>query len=314
MATTYQYRFKGDDLENLYRIEGRLTAASPIHIGTGEYYQDEIKMEEWRKKKAKGEATEEDQPPKIDKIERDVHGLPLIPGSALRGVVRHYLLGIFRSFQNGKIAKDPDYERSPFKEMDQNGQIKYMQEEASLLEQLMGTPFCESKIEFWDADLLQKADGNRYKAKGWDQDRQSYVVQSVAINPITGAAERNKLYSFDVAPAGLQFRMNIVGRNLSARELGMLLFGLGGFNSLIYPLTIGAMAGRGFGRMEFKLEAIYRLTSSNNELLNWIKLASSAESAGYHSLDSLKLNNDMANTLINTFKSEFNFNLEEKKL
>jgi len=311
MATTYQYRFKGDDFESLYRLEGILTACSPIHIGAGETYQNEKKLQEWQKKKAKGEATEEDEPPQIDKIERDARGLPLIPGSALRGVVRHYLLGIFRSFQNGKIANDPDYEDNSFKSKDQKAQIKYMQEDASLLEQLFGTPFCESKIEFWDAELLHKADGNRYKAKGWDPDRQSYVVQSVAINPVTGAAERNKLYSFDVVPEGLPFRLNVVGRNLSPRELGMLLFGLEGFNSPIYPLTIGAMGGRGFGRMEFKLEAIYRLT--DQELPDWIKLTGSADGAGYRSLDGLKLADDMAKKLIATFKSEFNLSLEEKK-
>ncbi len=307
MAETYEYRFKGDDFENLYRIEGILTAKSPVHIGTGESRPD---LETWKAKKDKGEISEDEKPHEIGEIERDVKGLPILTGSALRGVVRHYLLSLFRSFNGGKIADAPDYENAEFKTMNQEKQKEYMKS-ASLLEQLFGTPFCESKIEFWDAPLVLKVEGSRYTSKGWDPDRQSYVVRSVAIDPVTGAAERNKLYSFDVIPSCMQFHLNVVGRNLSERELGMLLLGLEGFNSLIYPLTIGAMAGRGFGRMLFKLENIYCLKEEN--LPEWLALASSTDSAGYSLLSGLKLQKEEAEKSIKTFKSGFNVLFEEKK-
>lgn len=306
MSETYQFKFKGDDFENIYRIEATLIAESPIHIGTGDARQDK---ELWESMKQKEEAKKDEEPPKIDEIERDVHGLPLIPGSALRGVVRHYLLSIFRSFNGKCIAYDPDYETKEFKQMNQTAQIEYMKK-ASLLEQLFGTPFCESKIEFWDAPLKHKADGSKYRRKGWDPERQSYVVRSVAIDPVTGAAERNKLYSFDVVPQGLQFGFNVAGRNLSDRELGLLLFGLEGFNSPIYPLTIGAMAGRGFGRMSFKLEAIYSLF--RGQLSDWVKLASTKNGAGYISIEGLKLPDEKRDEFLSKFKSDFNLCLKER--
>ena len=300
MAETYQFRFKGDDFENLYRIEGTFTAKSPVHIGTGEVRLDQ---EIGKAQKDKGGIAKDEKPHEIDQIERDHRGLPILTGSALRGIVRHYLLSLFRYFNDGKIASDPDYEAPQFKSMNQTQQKEYMKS-ASLLEQLFGTPFCESKIEFWDAPLIRKAEGNRYKSKGWDSERQSYVVRSVSIDPVTGAAERNKLYSFDVIPPGLKFRLNAAGRNFSERELGMLLFGLEGFNSPIYPLTIGAMAGRGFGQMSFKLESIFRLVKE--DFPGWMDLASRTDSAGYSLLSGLKLPDAEAGELIRTFKSKFN--------
>lgn len=307
MEDTYQFRFKGDDFENLYRIEGTLTTKSPVHIGTGETRPD---LETWKTQRDKGEIAEDEKPHEIGEIERDYQGMPILPGSALRGVARHYLLSLFRSFNDGKIASDPDYEDPQFKSMNQAQQKEYMYS-ASLLEQLFGTPFCESKIEFWDAPLIRKAEGNRYATKGWDAERQTYMVRSVAIDPVTGAAERNKLYSFDVTPPGLEFRLNIVGRNLSEPELGMLLFGVEGFNSPIYPLTIGAMAGRGFGQMSFKLENIYRL--KKEDLSKWMDLAINTDSAGYILLSGLKLPDTEAGELIRIFKSKFNELLGEKK-
>lgn len=309
MIETYQYRFKGDNFENMYRLEGILTVLSPVHIGTGEARPD---LETWKKQKEKGEISEDEEPHEIGEIERDARGLPLITGSALRGVVRHYLLSLFRSFNGGAIARDPDYEGNEFKQMKQEQQKEYMKS-ASLLEQLFGAPFCESKIEFWDAPLLNKIEGNRFKTRGWDPARQSYVVRSVAIDPVTGAAEQNKLYSFDVVPPGLQFRLNVVGRNLSARELGMLLFGLEGFNSLIYPLTIGAMAGRGFGRMSFKLENLYRMGNTKDELSKWITLSADNQEAGYQLLSQFKVPDEEAKKFIQTFKSAFDLVLKEEK-
>lgn len=277
------FKFKGDAFENRYRIQGLLTATAPLHVGTGEDRPDDLPRKD---------QPDNEEPPRISEIARDFSGMPYLPGSSLRGVVRHYLLQIFGAFLAG-IARDPDFEngsfeiidqdqqrrRIKFKDLDQAGQVIYLQRYASLLEQLFGTPFSESKIDFWDAALQNRVQAAFPKSKGWDNARQSYVVRSVAIDPQTGVAEANKLYSFDVVPTGAAFDLNVVGQNLSDVELGFLLFGLDGFNSEIFPLTLGAMAGRGFGRMKFELKAIYRLTAS--ELPKWAKDATRTNHAGY---------------------------------
>ena len=286
-----EFTFKGDPFVNRYRLTGFLTAQAPFHIGTGERYQDPETLA----------AASDDEKRFIDNIARDHQGFPYLPGSSLRGVIRHYLLQIFSSI-DPQIATEPNYEGQAFRDMDQDSQINYMRKDANLLERTFGTPFCETKVEFWDASLCNRVSApEHFKEKGWDDKRQSYVVRSVAIDPETGAAEPNKLYSFDVAPPGAKFEVNIVGQNLSDTELGFFFFFLNGFNSEIFPVTLGAMSGRGFGRFQFKLEKIYALNRS--ELPMWTKLASQTDNAGFHLFGSLQP--AKIETLIPQFKSAF---------
>ncbi len=293
MEAENKYWFKGDTLENLYRIEATLTSISPLHIGTGQVRKDEmLKIDE----------TDEDTP-EIAEIERDYRCLPYLPGSALRGVVRHYLYSLFSSFDKN-IASEPEFDKeSKFREMNQDDQKEYIQTEASLLEQVFGTPFCESKVEFWDAPSTIQIDSPKFAEKGWNHDLQSYVFRSVAIDPLTGAAAANKLYSFDVAPVGQKYKLTIIGRNLSDEEMGFLLLGLEGFNSPIYPLSIGAMIGRGFGRMKFELDGLYRLNKDN--IKQWLSLASEKTDAGYQIMLGLGMKKEDQINLIKKFKTTF---------
>ncbi len=283
------------------RLEGTLTATSPTHIGTGET----------RPVDRKGKNGDKDAAPAstdISMIARDCSNKPHLPGSALRGVVRNYLLQIFRSLP-GNIAReeaDSYFEDVVAKaKADEKKQDDLYQDEynkASLLEKVFGTTLWAGKIEFWDASATSKIDGKCFKDKDWDQERQCYLVRSVAIDPVTGAAEAHKLYTFEVAPAGLSYNVNIVGQKLDEKELGMLLFALNGFNSGIYPLTIGAMSGRGFGQMSFTLDKLYVLDDSPEAVQAWAVLASEHDHAGYCGLPEKSA--DMQ-ALIDTFKQQF---------
>jgi CRISPR/Cas system CSM-associated protein Csm3 (group 7 of RAMP superfamily) len=327
-----EFVFKGEPFANRYRLTGILTAQSPIHIGTGErrvdlsqftsdthkelikrivngYYKEaEQLLQGLRSKEQKEKAAEEREDHYIDEIARDGKGLPYIPGSTLRGVVRNYLLQIFREYpdQGKEIAcdrsdKEIDKLQEELKKItSQEERLNWLKQQLSLLEQVFGTTLSESKIEFWDNPLRPGGEVHapELAGKGWETEQpQSYVVRSVAIDPITGAAEPNKLYAFDVVPKGAQFSVTITGQNLNAIELGFVLFGLDGFNSKIYPLTIGAMAGRGFGRMKFEVTEIACLNKDG--LQGWIEKAISTDhvQAGYESLP--VVNKD---TLIRKFK------------
>lgn len=298
--------FKGDTFVNRYRLEGELMAITPTHVGTGETTPRERPDSSKATKKSKESKQPETQ--EIAVITRDFHDRPYLPGSALRGNVRHYLLQVFRAFGR-RIATDPDFDSAAFRDFEESQQIDYMINSASLLEQLFGTPFSEGKIEFWDAPAVNKVNAPAYKERGWNQERQSYVVQSVSIDPETGAADPHKLYAFEVAPPGLCYQVNVVGQNLTDEELGFLLFGLYGFNSEIFPLTIGAMAGRGFGRMKFNLTNIYRVQDKDQELANWTKLASEKDHAGYNLLPKVTEPDDQ---LIKRFKDAFQKRMEGK--
>jgi len=287
--------FKGDSFENRIRIEGTLQAVSPTHIGTGETREEEREGKEGKKEKTE-----------VAMIALDANGYPYLPGSALKGVVRNYILQLLRGLYPN-IAWEHNYQLSRFKEMKQDAQIDFMRTEASMLEQVFGTPFAEGKVEFWDAPATNKATAPEppqlWKTKGWNEERQCYLVHSVAIDPTTGAAEKHKLYSFEVTPAGLEYQINIVGQNLSDEELGLLLFGLEGFNSNIVPLTIGAMSARGFGRMTLKPEKkIYRVTTE--QLPMWIESSLlQNESAGFAALQEISCSE--ADALIQSCKEKF---------
>ncbi len=279
---------------NRYRIECELVAQSPTHIGTGETRPVA------RQKKSDNAGDQECT--EITMIARDCTGLPYLPGSSLRGVVRNYLLQIFRHLNPEKIAHEENYEGKKFKEKSQDQIIDEMLPAATLLEKVFGTPFWAGKVEFWDAPASNRIriSSANFVDKEWDDERQCYLVRSVAIDPITGTAENHKLYTFEVAPAGIRYQVNIVGQNLEPEELGFLLFGLSGFNSEIYPLTIGAMSGRGFGHMTFEVKNIYALTQDG--LSDWVKAAATHDHAGYSALKCLE---EPLENIIKPFKESF---------
>ncbi|NTV47057.1 MAG: hypothetical protein HGB11_11170, partial [Chlorobiales bacterium] len=123
------------------RLEGTLTATSPTHIGTGETRPVD------REKKSTEENTTQESTD-ISMIARDCSNKPYLPGSALRGVVRNYLLQIFRNLQ-GNIARDEDYEKILAKaKADEKKQTDLYEEEynkASLLEKVFGTSIWAGK-------------------------------------------------------------------------------------------------------------------------------------------------------------------------
>ncbi|NTU50033.1 MAG: hypothetical protein HGA87_03940 [Desulfobulbaceae bacterium] len=283
--------FKGDSFENRIRMAGTLKADSPTHIGTGETRQENRKG-----KDGKTETTD------VAMIALDANGYPYLPGSAIKGVVRNYVLQLLHGAYP-RIAWEHDYQSSAFREKKQEEQIEFMKSKASMLEQLFGTPFAEGKVEFWDAPAANKVTAPvLWKTKGWNEVRQCYLVNSVAINPTTGAAEKHKLYSFEVTPAGLEYQVNIVGQNLSDEELGLLLFGLAGFNSSIVTLTIGAMSARGFGRMTFTAEKIYSITKE--QLPKWIEDSLlRSDSAGFAALP--PISGSEADAMIRSYKAKF---------
>ncbi len=276
---------------NRYRIEGELVAQSPTHVGTGETRPVD--------RKKKSDSAGEQESTDITMIARDCTGLPYLPGSSLRGVVRNYLLQVFRHL-NPVIAYEENYEEKRFRDKTQDQIVDEMLPVASLLEKVFGTPFWAGKVEFWDAPASNRISGARFVDKEWDDERQCYLVRSVAIDPITGTAESHKLYTFEVAPAGIRYNVNIVGQNLEPEELGFLLFGLSGFNSEIYPLTIGAMSGRGFGQMKFEVKKIYALTQEG--LSDWVKEASTHDHAGYSALKCLE---EPLENIIQPFRERF---------
>ncbi|RJQ59468.1 MAG: hypothetical protein C4530_09195 [Desulfobacteraceae bacterium] len=281
---------KGEGFLNRYRLEGILTTISPFHLGSGH---------ETARPNLVNEKTK--QPIKISAVASDYQGRPLLPGASLKGSLRSYLLNVFSSFQtvlpsvSALLADDRDFEQLIKKDRGlqrQSAQIDFVKSKASILERLFGTPFAEGKIEVWDGECITTSPHvhpsivNIGASPFWDATRLTYVTQSVAIDPTTHTAMDEKLYHYEVVPPGVAFRINIAGQNLSKEELGLLLFGLEAFNSEIWPLTVGAMSGRGFGRFHYEIRKIYNLCQDN--LADWVKNAAVHSHSGYFSLKELE--------------------------
>ncbi|MGB5101598.1 MAG: RAMP superfamily CRISPR-associated protein [Methanothrix sp.] len=277
-------QLKGDAFSNRYRITGTLTAVSPLHIGTGDDRPMEFRSEEEGKKIIEKAG----KVPRISTIITDHRGKPLIPGSTLRGVLRNWLLTVLEGIGT-QWAVERDY--SELLDLDQAKQIQQVKDTFSHLELLFGTPLNAGKVEVWDAMCitgdLQIAND---RLLGWDGTRLTYVDTSVAIDPARGIAKDKLLYKADVVPPGVTFELNIAAQNLSDEELGLVLLALDGFNSQIYPIQVGARGGRGYGRMDFKMGAIYRLECDG--VKKWIKETLQARTtdkapAGYFGLPKL---------------------------
>ena len=302
---------KGDDFANRYRITGKLKTLSPLHIGTGEE-SDAVfsKSERGEYMKTLGKV------PTVSTVMKDHRGKPLIPGSTLRGVMRHWLLNVLQGISN-QWADTRDYSNEALLDLSQQEQIAKARGEFSLLELLFGTPFNAGKIEVWDATCLTDDLDVSDHLLNWNSQSLTYVDTSVAINPATGTALEKLLYKTEIVPPGVVFELNIVGQNLSGEELGLVLLALQGFNSSIYPIRLGARSGRGYGRVRFMPGDVYCLDAS--KMRDWIKTcihefgdeqaAEEAVAAGYFALP--KLNETEQQQLIGTVKSKLIAGLEE---
>ena len=338
---------KGSTFKNRYRITGQLKTLSPLHIGTGEESetrmgkaaQDAPQEEKKPPKKAGGSSVasefaafmgitddEEKKPPKkkdvipkVSTVIKDAYGKPFIPGSSLRGVMRHWLLHVLRGI-SPRWAMDLDVttERTLL-DLGQEEQIDKIVDEFSLLQLMFGTSFNAGKIEVWDANCVTQSLDVANSPLKWDKQSLTYVDTSVAIDPNTGTALDRLLYQTEVVPQGVVFDLNIVGQNLSEEEVGLLLLALQGFNSAIYPIRIGARNGRGYGRVEFIPGDIYCL--DDGQMSNWIQEsiqglsfehgnqpgASLTGNAGYFGLPKMDLSRQQA--LIDAVKTKLSAGL-----
>jgi CRISPR/Cas system CSM-associated protein Csm3 (group 7 of RAMP superfamily) len=258
-------QLKGERFTNRYRITGKLTTLSPLHIGSGEestlvYSQNERESLQERLGKV----------PAVSTVLKDVRGKPIIPGSSLRGVLRHWLLDVLTDF-GPMWATERDYADPTLVDLTQAEQLSKVKTEFSWLELLFGTPFHEGKLEVWDAICLTESLPGPDPLLNWNKDSLTYVDTSVAIDPETGTALAHLLYKTEVVPPGVDFELNVVGQNLSTIEMGLILLALQGFNSAIYPIQIGARGGRGYGRVQFNPGPVYRLDQAN--VKQWLRAA-----------------------------------------
>ena len=293
-------RFKGGPFENRYKLTGILTLKSALHIGDGDMKKGDGRLPEPKP----GEDI-----PKYSSVMTDINGRAFIPGSTIKGNLRAWLEQIFTSFDLA-ATNDTGRENTLRSRWDDcvkrnNTSAIHATLRLRLTEYMFGSGINEGKMEFEDALMLQQPANidakNLAALPGYDDRRGTMMLKGVAIDPRSGTAAKNKLYNFEASPRGARFRVTVTGQNLSDAELGMTLFALEGFNSEIYPVTIGAMGGIGFGRAAFEVESLFCLNKENLKM--WLESAIENGHAGYTGLVPLSPENRKAH--IATFRNAF---------
>lgn len=205
---------------NRWRISGTLTTTSALHIGSGR------PTERAQIKDQHGRACE------INAVAADCHGAAYIPGSTLKGNLRGWLE------QNGA---DPTLAERVFGVMDTNNP-----------ERRWG-----GKAEFTDAFFARDTVSSRPALRWWDGARKTCVAPGVAIDPHTRTADDEKLFYHEFVPPGVEFNVEIGGRDLEDPEVDLLLAGLLAMDLPGGP-KLGAGTADGWGRMSWRLDSIER--------------------------------------------------------
>lgn len=250
-----------DKFVNRYVIEGELTAVTALHIGAAE---DVFKPNGCK-----------------NPFFRNGNGMPLIPGSSLKGAMRSFLEQ-YLSSESGRslfleeqmnYPKDICNEESPCAEPKQDGVLKKLLKERgkdsqkNLAEYLFGTgkervgklciicrlfgsPYSGAKFSVRDAGVIEETFQEKFE-----------IRSGVAIDRNLGTSIDGKKFETEVIPEGTKFSFrailengdemewNIIKQLLWAMELGLV--------------SIGGMKSRGLG--EIRLENVrYQNINTNN--------------------------------------------------
>ncbi|MCI5163949.1 MAG: hypothetical protein D3917_18420, partial [Candidatus Electrothrix sp. AX5] len=110
---------------------------------------------------------------------------------------------------------------------------------------------------------------------GFSQERHTFLRHSVSICPITGTAEKGKLFCYELVPKGSVFtvQFQVESRNttgseeLTEKELAQLLGLANQWNTEV--AAIGSGVTKGYGRVQWKTDRIEAL--SLEEELHWLE-------------------------------------------
>lgn len=205
-------------------IEGTLKLEAPLSIRTGEA------IERTPPKPGSGDETTV----QVSQVHRGGHGWPVIPGSSLKGVLRHWIVERLGDRHKGAIEQVFGHDPRP----------------------IAGDPDRKS-------GRGGKADLHDAVASARDDEPDAWrpllpLRSSTAIDRHTRTAERRKLFHAEQVAAGIVFKVTVTGDNLDEAEVALLLAAFSGFNEGAEDLaiTLGGSAGSGKGRATWCLDEV----------------------------------------------------------
>ncbi|MEM9943148.1 MAG: TIGR03986 family CRISPR-associated RAMP protein [Planctomycetota bacterium] len=198
-----------------WKILGKLTTLSPLHIGSGDtVHHPDLKNDD-KNVDVQSVVTLFDQV------------TPCIPGSAIKGVLR--------SWARKHCSQDESVTRIFGTENGEQGTAGWAE-------------FCTAVIEKVPDDAAY-----RQFVPYWQADRMTGILSHVCIDRKLGTASYNKLFYEEFIPEGVSFSAEIDATRLSDKEieflLGILEFGA---KHPTHPWQLGANTANGWGRMKWE--------------------------------------------------------------
>jgi len=203
-------------------------------------------------------------------------GIPLIPGSSLKGVVRSYVERVLRTMDelkklhNGQRlwACDPideklccvpkEVKENLLKEAREDDEkfTKMIWDRSCTACRLFGSKWFASRVAFQDAMLANRENLLRL----------TEVRDGVGIDRDLGTAKPRIKYDFETVPAGAEFNINIVVENAEEWEVAILLMALKAMETSQLPVGGKTTRGTGWGELvDMKIEYI-----SKDNLLDYL--------------------------------------------
>ncbi|MDT7924207.1 MAG: CRISPR-associated RAMP protein Csx7 [Chlorobiota bacterium] len=186
-------------------------------------------------------------------------GVPFIPGSSLKGVVRTYVERVLRTL-DGMNTQHPEQRLWACDPLDEKNRCVTADRKKELLAEageddarftgliwqhsctacrLFGSPWLASRVAFQDAMLANRESLLRL----------TEVRDGVGIDRDLGSAKAGIKYDFETVPAGAEFRITIVVENAEEWEAGLLLLALKAIEKGELPIGGKTTRGPGWGEL-----------------------------------------------------------------
>jgi len=194
-------------------------------------------------------------------IMRDANGLPYIPGTSLKGIVREACEELSMVLGHPCFSKVTDeFSLLLEKKKDLNSHAEY-----SLITRIFGSPFIPSAFMFHSA-YLHRLDS---ETAAFVKDTAVWNESHNSINPYTGTAKTDHLFTLEVAAGSLdlfkdyKFDFDIVPRKPGEDEklTSLLICGL------LFADRLGAGKTRGKGIIEMDIREPYQ----GRDKAEWVK-------------------------------------------
>ena len=210
-------------LHSRWKIRGIVTTVSPLHIGSGETTTHPQLINKATK-----------QLSRVSAIERNFARMPIIPGSALKGVLRSWAKRYFSNCTNAilRIFGDDDVAKK------------------------------ESRAgfaEFCNSTLLQPTELNAFASTlpYWRSEELTGILSHVCINRDSGTADEGKLYFEEFVPEHVSFDLAIFSERLDETDIRLLLAILKyGFSHDTDPIQLGANGPNGWGKVSLNFDQV----------------------------------------------------------